>query len=518
MKIIQNTDLDEAALASLSRMEREWVYNALDCCVTLEVCEELLTQLDEVSSKTYEFSKALQGPILEMGIRGIRIDQRRRAEVLVEFKEKIAHVSANLSLIISEGIGLRNFNWRSPAQLKSLMYDVFGFKPIRKRNARGQMAPSVNRDALEKLQQYYLAEPIVLHILALRDMDKKRSWLETEVDSDGRMRTSYNIAGTTTGRLSSSISDFGTGMNAQNIDRSLRSVFIPDPGMKFCNLDLEQGDSRNVGAICWHNFVEEFGEAFAGSYLDACESGDLHTTVSRLIWRDLGWTGDNAADKKVAEKIFYRQDSYRQMAKKGGHGINYYGTPATMAMHLKVPKPLIVDFQHSYFSAFPVIGQANHGLDLPNWHNLVRKNLLNTNTITTLLGRRRRFFGRPSDDETIRAAIAYEPQSLTADEIDTGLLRLFRSNRVQLLAQVHDSILFQFPEELEDEIVPWATNLLKVIIPLAKGREFFVPVEAKTGWNWGDADDKNPQGLRKFKGHDDRKREVIRKVTPILGL
>jgi len=197
---------------------------------------------------------------------------------------------------------------------------------------------------------------------------------------------------------------------------------------------------------------------------------------------------------------------------------NYYGTPPTMAMHLKVPKPLIVDFQHSYFSAFPVIGQANHGLDLPNWHNLVRKNLLNTNTITTLLGRRRRFFGRPSDDETIRAAIAYEPQSLTADEIDTGLLRLFRSNRVQLLAQVHDSILFQFPEEREDEIVPWATSLLKVIIPLAKGREFFVPVEAKTGWNWGDADDKNPQGLRKFKGHDDRKREVIRKVTPILGL
>lgn len=261
MKIIQNTDLDEATLANLSRMEREWVYNALDCCVTLEVCEELLTQLDEVSSKTYEFSKALQGPILEMGIRGIRIDQRRRAEVLAEFKEKIAHVSANLSLIISEGIGLRNFNWRSPAQLKSLMYDVFGFKPIRKRNAQGQMAPSVNRDALEKLQQYYLAEPIVLHILALRDMDKKRSWLETEVDNDGRMRTSYNIAGTTTGRLSSSISDFGTGMNAQNIDRSLRSVFIPDPGMKFCNLDLEQGDSRNVGAICWHNFVEEFGEA-----------------------------------------------------------------------------------------------------------------------------------------------------------------------------------------------------------------------------------------------------------------
>src|SRR5690606_41943322 len=63
--------------------------------------------------------------------------------------------------------------------------------------------------------------------------------------------------------------------------------------------------------------------------------------------------------------------------------------------------------------------------------------------ISTLLGRRRFFFGRHTDDETIRAAIAYEPQSLTADEIDAGIIRIWRANRVQVLLQVHDSLLIQ---------------------------------------------------------------------------
>ena len=70
--------------------------------------------------------------------------------------------------------------------------------------------------------------------------------------------------------------------------------------------------------------------------------------------------------------------------------------------------------------------------------------------------------------------------------------------------QVHDSILFQFPEHLEDEIIPWALETLKVPLILKKDREFVVPTEAKTGWNWGNFSDENPDGLKKWKGGDDR--------------
>src|SRR6516162_7019940 len=143
----------------------------------------------------------------------------------------------------------------------------------------------------------------------MRDIAKKVSVLRTDIDPDGRMRTSYNIAGTSTGRFSSSLSDFGTGTNLQNIENRLRSVFVADQGMKFAYIDLEQAESRLVGAIEWNLFKD-------GVYLEACESGDLHTSVCRLAWGDvLPWTGDLETDKGLAKKPFYRQHSFRHMAK-----------------------------------------------------------------------------------------------------------------------------------------------------------------------------------------------------------
>lgn len=507
-KIIDTSTVTMDSLAAMSWNHREGIYNGLDCTVTLEVFHEIHSQLDNVSTHTYEFSKSLQAPILEMMMRGVKIDQRRRAEVLKETTELIHRVAYQLDRIVKEGIGV-DVNWRSPQQLMSLLYDVMGLPVQKKRNANGHMSATVNREAIERLTQYYIAEPLCQHLIALRELDKKRQFLEAGIDSDGRIRTNFNIAGTNTGRLASAISDFETGGNLQNVDRSIREIFIADDGMKFCNIDLEQGDARNVGAICWNSFAETHGEDFAGSYLNACMSSDLHTSVCRMAWTGLEWCDDDRRNRVVADTIAYRQDSYRQLAKKLGHGTNYYGTPGTMAKHAKVDKSIIEDFQQRYFTAFPCLGSYNKiDRTTDHWHNRVRNQLRHFSHLTTLLGRRRYFFGRWNDDETLRAAIAYEPQSLTADEIDTGLLRLWRAHKVQLLIQVHDSILFQYPEEQEDEILPWALKEMRVNIPLAKGRDFYVPCEAKCGFNWGEFSEANPDGLVKWKPNqkDQRKR------------
>jgi hypothetical protein len=75
------------------------------------------------------------------------------------------------------------------------------------------------------------------------------------------------------------------------------------------------------------------------------------------------------------------------------------------------------------------------------------------------------------------------------------------------LIQVHDSVLFLYRAEEEDEIIPWLLETMKTRIVLERGREFVVPTEAKVGWNWGDFDEtKNPDGLIKWKGGDTRKR------------
>jgi DNA polymerase I-like protein with 3'-5' exonuclease and polymerase domains len=168
-----------------------------------------------------------------------------------------------------------------------------------------------------------------------------------------------------------------------------------------------------------------------------------------------------------------------------------------MAKHSKVPVKEVAQFQRNYFTALPCI---------PAYHQYVRDELKSSSQLTTLFGRRRFFFGRHNDDATIREAVAYCPQSMTAEEINIGMLNLWRANRVQLLVQVHDSILFQYREDEEHEIIPWALQQLRIPLKLRGGRDFAVPSEAQIGWNWGKASADNPDGLVKWKGGDDRKR------------
>lgn len=482
MKIIPTSQI---GTVDFTGDQEHWLYNGLDCCVTREVFDVIAPQMDEIAQGTYNFSRSLQAPVLEMNTRGLLVDQERRSQVIRSFEHKIVQLERQLDRILAEGVGT-SLNWRSPAQLVKLFYEVMGYPVIRKRLG----GPTVDRDALEKLQAHFLAKPIIAHILALRDLGKKLSVLRTEIDPDGRMRTSFNIAGTTTGRFSSALSDFGTGTNLQNITEELRSVFVPDPGMKYANIDLEQGDSRNVGALCWNLFQD-------GRYLDACESGDLHTAVCRLAWTELPWTGDLKADKLLAEQPFYRHHSYRYMAKRLGHGTNYNGQPYTMSKQTQLEIEMVRNFQVKYFGAFPAI---------PKWHSWTAIELQTKGFLVTPFGRRRWFFGRRNDDATLREAIANTPQSMTGDEINTGILQVWKLNLTQLLLQVHDSILLQYPEDREDEILPLVLAAIRVPLILRGGREFTVPAEAKVGWNWGTASPENPDGLEKYRGHDERRR------------
>ena len=497
MKVIDTGQLlTDEDMNALSANETYWVYNGLDSCITEEIRQKLDAQLDDVTRPMYEHTIRMQAPILDMMLRGIRVDESHRKLALQKATAEAQRLQNMLNRLCIEGLGLDTpINPQSPKQVKWLFYEFFELKVIKKRNSAGFYAPSADRESLEKLFQYFIAQPFITLILAIRDQRKIIGFINTPSDPDGRIRCSLSLAGTNTGRLSSSFSDFGTGTNLQNVDSNLRYIFVPDPGMIFVNIDLEQADSRNVGALCWDYFYESHGEEFAGSYLNACESGDLHTTVCRMGWTNLDWPSDRAGWRAVADRIAYRTYTYRDMAKKLGHGTNYYGQPPTMSMHSKIPVAQIVEFQTNYFGAFPCI---------PEWHKETIRRLQETGQLTHLFGRRRCFFGRLDDQNVINAAIAYCPQGMTGEEINHGVLRLFHHPEIQLLIQVHDSILFQVPVNRVNELVPEALELLKVEIELKGGRPFHVPLEAETGFNWGKAKAENPLGLAKWKGEETR--------------
>lgn len=492
MKVIKTHEMTPA---DLSAQEREWVYNGLDCCVTSELFSVLQPELDNHTAPTYQFSKDLQGPVLEMRCRGVLIDQERKNRVLDDYFSTLDKLDDQLQRLTGEAWDMWDFNWRPNSRdLFELFYDRMNIPPITKMGK-----PTCNREALEKLENYFLAKPVVSHIIAMRDLMKKISLLRTEIDPDGRMRTSYNIAGTTTGRLSSSFSEFGTGTNLQNIEESLRSVFVADPGYKLAYLDAEQGESRVVGAIEGNLFND-------WRYLDACEGGDLHTAVAKLVWpRDVKWTGDSSADRLLAEQPYYRHYDRRFMCKKIGHGTNYGGKPRTLASQAKVEVSLVEAFQPPYFRAFPAHLR---------WHAWVERQLYEFGYLISLTGRKRWFFGRPNDDSTLREAIAFDPQGSLADILNRGMLRVWRARDCLLLMQIHDAILIQYPEHIEDETIHKVLEQLKYTIVLEGGRPFNIPFGVMTGWNWGKYDEStNPEGLKAYRPGDKRKRE---KKTPFM--
>lgn len=484
MQIINTANLLPHELDSSMSL---YVYNGLDVCVTYEVLDVLLPQLTPTTRGTYEFSKSLQGVILDANSRGLLVDEERRQETVKAYRESVWRLTDQLNEILLDGIGVsfppsktRKYQFPSDDNLKQLFYEVMNLPPIYKGFGEERRL-TVDRKALEKLEHNFYAEPIIGHILLLRDLVKKLSFLDTGVDPDGRLRTSFNIAGTTTGRLASSFSDWGTGTNLQNVENKLRAIFIADRGWKFCNIDLEQSDARAVGAIHWNLFRDP-------RFLDACESGDLHTTVARSGFPTKPWTGDLTRDRAIANDKFYRDFSFRDAAKRLGHGTNYQGQAEKMARETHIKLADVKSFQASYLKQFPAF---------PLWWQWVETQVRSHGKITTLLDRERRFFGHPNDPDTIRAAVAYEPQSVTADTINRGMLRVWKTKQVQLLLQVHDSILFQYRQEEEDEIVPAMLRLVEQSMVLKEGREFVIPAEAKIGWNW--SDNKNdPDALRKF--------------------
>jgi DNA polymerase I-like protein with 3'-5' exonuclease and polymerase domains len=434
---------------------------------------------------------------MEMMLRGFRIDPMQRDRGITDLQGRLKGINQFLAQIVhaicdqTMGFDQGPYFFNSGPQIRHVFYDVMRIKPIEK-HFRGETKQPMDEETLEKIRlRYPRARDVAAAILACRDIKKQLEKLEMEVDPDWRIRTSFNIAGTTEGRWSSSKSFTGTGGNLQNIDPGLRRMFIADDNYILCGIDKEQAESRWVGLLCALLFDD-------WTYLNACESGDCHTAVARLVWPEMKWTGDLKRDRKLAEAPFYKETK-RQSCKVLGHGTNIIGTPPTMSVHTGIPLKLVQDFQERYFTAFPAISQL---------HRWIAWKLQRDQFLVNVFGRRRDFFDRPDSPETIRSAMAFMQASPNADDINLGIYRMWyrMGDKIQLLTQEHDAVYFQFHEDWDQEaIIDEAQQHLKVEFDLGH-RKFSVPTEAKTGYNKGlrwsqDKDgnliEVNPRGLDK---------------------
>jgi hypothetical protein len=117
--------------------------------------------------------------------------------------------------------------------------------------------------------------------------------------------------------------------------------------------------------------------------------------------------------------------------------------------------------------------------------------------------------GRRNDPDVLREAIAYDPQGSLADIVNRAMLHIWHKNYVTICMHEHDALTFQYPEEMEDEIIPRIMEDLIVTIPLKHGRELRIPYDVKVGFNKGEYSARsNPEGLREYTGtKEERQRQ-----------
>jgi len=498
-------------------------YNGMDTIATMALWQDFKPRLasDPATARQYDITMKLYAPALYAMIRGILVDQDTMSALRVQFEAENKALEAKLD-VITRGLGMGVINLASPQQ-KMWMLECLGAKlPMKYDPKIGKSRPSTDRDSLEKLSKSDPElSPICNIIMAWQNRAKMLTVLQPSLlDRDGRMRTGYKVASTVTDRWSSGKNCLWTGMNMQNVKSdekeeevghaSIKSMFVADPGYKFINIDLKGADSWAVG-------LEVFLYTGDKSFLTGLQSGDVHTFVSQLTWPELPWTDNPKANKKLAEQPFYRHLSRRFMSKKAGHGSNYLGTPAALAMQMKIQRHVAENFQIKYFKAFPGI---------PKWHALTIAELEQNGFLTNLYGRKRNFHKRLDDNKTHKEAIAWKGQSVTSRTINECLLRTFACSLqmpwldMQFLGQVHDSELLQFLSDpaTEAEVIDVISSAMSIPITVksrATGEviTLSIPIEISTGWNWAKESPANPDGLREYTGTiDDRKRTKTPKI------
>lgn len=446
--------------------EQHWEYNSTDCVRTLECWHSIQSDLDKFGQREqYDFQMQNFWMAFRMMLRGVNTSrserQRLSQELLEEEWKRIAY--------ITEACG-QELNPSSPKQMQDFFYGELGL-PVQKNRKTGR--PTCNSEALQKLaKKQPLIKPIVDRIEELRSIKVFRStFVNMKLDIDGRLRCSYNVAGTETFRYSSSANAFGSGGNLQNIPKgdpddaergpdsfrlpNIRKLFLPDPDYTIVECDLDRADAQ---VVAWEAGAEDLKQIFR-------EGLDLHTENARTIF------GPRAGSRE------------RQMAKIGVHATNYGASARTLAAALGIPVHAADKFQRRWFAAHPAIHR---------WHRDTEYQLQTTRTVTNRFGFRRFYFDRV--DSILPEALAWIPQSTVALVIDKGLVRVDQELRgvVETLMQVHDSGIFQILTSILQSTLPKLMECLRVQIPYED--PLTIPVGAEISEvSWGDC--KTPDWL-----------------------
>jgi DNA polymerase I len=353
-----------------------------------------------------------------------------------------------------------SFNFNSPKQLATILFEKLGLKPIRKTKT----GYSTDEDTLTQLA---VQHDLPAHILACRSLSKLKS---TYIDAlpalvnpeTGRLHTSLNQTVAATGRLSS------TDPNLQNIPVKgeyglrIREAFIAAPDHVLIAADYSQIEPRILAHLSRDARLLEVFEQ--GEDIHTATAVDIFNLVPEQITRDM---------RRIAKTVVF--------------GILYGISPFGLSQTLNIPQQQAREYIEAYFRRYAGVKA---------FMDRTLEEAKRTGYVTTILGRRRPIPELNSPDATQRGfgermAINNPIQGSAADLIKMAMIAVSRRLKAELpstkmILQVHDELIFEAPEaDLEQ-----ATQLAKSEMEqtgVRLGLTVPLKIDIGVGCNWRQA-------------------------------
>ena len=417
-------------------------YAAMDAVCTYLIYERFLPKVEENSKLTYVYRNILLPAtefLLNVESNGVPFDRERLMKSTVLMQEEIDKAVSKLyefkEVQMFEVAQGKDFNPNSTMQLRSLLFDYIGLKPTGKKTGTG--ADSTDAEVLGQLAEEHAVPQLVLDIR--QKVKIKSTYLDKIIpalDRDDRLRTGFNLHGTTSGRLSSSGK-----MNMQQIPRDnpiVKGCIKAKPGNKIVAMDLTTAEVYCAAVLAQDKALQQ---VFQGG-------GNFHSAIAKQVF-NLPCEVDEVAEYYSIE---------RQQAKAVTFGIMYGAGPKKISEQVtkdsgkyfstSEAKDVIEDYFRQFFM-------------LKKWLDNCKTVIEKQGFIYSFFGRKRRLPNVKSADRAVaahevRSGINALVQSVASDinllgAVDAQREVLNKKVPAKIFALVHDSILAEVKEEAVEE-------------------------------------------------------------------
>lgn len=234
---------------------------------------------------------------------------------------------------------------------------------------------------------------------------------------------------------------------------NIRQTFIPDKGKMIGEIDLSGADAR---VVAWEADDTDLKAIFN-------QGLKIHVENCRAMWGEAIMGPDG------------KREPYYTETKRAVHLTNYGGSAYAIQMVNGWSRAKCEEFQDRWFTLHP---------PLLAWHDRVQDDLNRSRTVRNKFGFHRVYFDRL--DGVLKEALAWVPQSTVAITINHIMHRLDDVPWIDVLFQVHDSVVFQFPIHRESAMLsPSMREMCEIPVPYDD--PLIIPPDIKISPdNWGD--------------------------------